>query len=192
MDNRTDLELIATILTGQINDFRVIISRYKNMAYATAYSILRNKEEAEDAAQEAFIKTFNSLKAFKGNSKFSTWFFRIVYHTSLTMYEKNKHSRSAANINEHENSINHSELNDALQILSAKDRSKFLSTAINQMLPDDKLVISLYYTEEKSLPEIAELTGWSLSATKVRIHRARIKIEYYLNQILSEEKKHLL
>jgi RNA polymerase sigma factor (sigma-70 family) len=191
VDNRSDLELIAAILAGQINDFRVIISRHKNMAYSTAYSILRNKEEAEDAAQEAFIKTFNSLKAFKGNSKFSTWFFRIVYHTSLTMHVKNKHIRSALDITKHENSISHSEPNDALLVLSAGDRTRFLSEAINQMLPEDKLVILLYYMEEKTLPEIAELTGWNLSATKVRVHRARIKIQSYLNQTLLDAKKHL-
>jgi len=162
------------------------------MAYTTAYSILRNREDSEDVVQEAFVKVFKSLHTFKGNSKFSTWLFRIVYHTSLTKYNKIRPERLNAGLESSENAISYSGSNDGTTALNSKDRTMFLEAALEQLNVEDKLVITLYYFEEKPLQEISELTGWALSATKVRIHRARLKLEKYLDQILSSEKKSLL
>src|SRR5688500_14589161 len=162
------------------------------MAYSTAYSILRNKQEAQDAVQEAFTKAYNSLNSFQGKSKFSTWLFRIVYYTSLTKYQNTKYQRISVQFEEKDQLDRDSAVNDGLISLHEKDQIKFLHAAMNQLNPEDKLAITLYYVEEKSQPEIAELTGWNLSATKVRIHRARQKLDRYLSHVLSGDKKSLL
>jgi len=162
------------------------------MAYSTAYSILRNKQEAQDAVQEAFAKAYNSLNSFQGKSKFSTWLFRIVYYTSLTKYQNTKYQRISVQFEEKDQLDRDSAVNDGLISLHEKDQIKFLHAAMNQLNPEDKLAITLYYVEEKSQPEIAELTGWNLSATKVRIHRARQKLDRYLSHVLSGDKKSLL
>jgi RNA polymerase sigma factor (sigma-70 family) len=162
------------------------------MAYSTAYAILRNKEEAQDAVQEAFIKAYNSLNSFQGRSKFSTWLFRIVYYTSLTKYQNTKYQRISVQFEDKDQFDRSSAVNDGLISLHDNDRIKFLHAAMNQLNPEDKLAITLYYVEEKSQPEIAGLTGWNLSATKVRIHRARQKLDRYLSHALLDDKKSLL
>jgi RNA polymerase sigma factor (sigma-70 family) len=192
MDTRSDLEIIAVILSGQIADYRFLISRYKNMANSIAYSILRNKEESKDAVQESFIKAYESLGSFAGRSKFSTWLFRIIYYTALTKYHNTKHQRSLVRIDELEDFDEHVSLNEGLGSLQQEERVKYLNEALDQLNPEDKLAVALYYVEGKSHSEISELTGWNLSATKVRIHRAKRKLEHYLDHILSHEKKSLL
>lgn len=161
------------------------------MAYSTAYSILRNREEAEDVVQEAFIRAYKALGKFRRKSKFSTWLFRIIYFTALTKYQATKYQRISRPLEEQDFGA-HATLNDGLISLQQAEREKFLAAAMDQLSAEDKLAITLYYVEEKTHPEIAELTGWNVSATKVRIHRARRKMEQYLNQILSDTKTSLL
>lgn len=161
------------------------------MAYSTAYSILRNREEAEDVVQDAFIRAYKALGKFQGRSKFSTWLFRIIYFTALTKYQSTKYQRNTLPLEGDDFETNAS-VNDGLIALQQDERTKFLSAAMEQLSAEDKLAITLYYVEEKSHPEIAELTGWNVSATKVRIHRARKKIELYLDQVLSDTKTSLL
>lgn len=185
MDPRSDLEILAAIAAGQVNAYRFIIGRYKNMAYATAYSILRNREEAEDVVQDAFIRAYKALGKFQGKSKFSTWLFRIIYFTALTKYQAVKYQRVSIPLEE--DIEKHASLNDGLIALQEDERTKFLSAAMDQLSAEDRLAVTLYYAEEKSHPEIAALTGWNVSATKVRIHRARKKMKEYLNRILSDK-----
>lgn len=187
MDPRSDLEILAAIAAGQVNAYRFIISRYKNMAYSTAYAILRNREEAEDVVQEAFIRAYKALGKFRGKSKFSTWLFRIIYFTTLTKYQATKYQRVSLPLEEQDFEP-HASFNNGLISLQETERTKYLSAAMDQLSPEDKLAITLYYVEEKTHPEIAELTGWNVSATKVRIHRARKKMEQYLNQVLPDTK----
>jgi RNA polymerase sigma factor (sigma-70 family) len=191
MDEKSDQEIVSLIAQGHINEYRYIIKRYKKMAYTTAYSIIRNREDTEDAVQEAFIRSFRSLHTFRGDSKFSTWLFRIVYFTALTKYQQVKSGRSVTALDE-STGIQYANSNEGINLLNTTDRIKYLNAAMKILSREDGLAITLYYLEEKSQKEISELTGWNLSATKVRIHRARIKIDHYLQKILAEEKRSLL
>ena len=85
MKNLTDFEIIESIKRGNHSDFSILVDRYKNKAFSLLKRMLKNDMEAEEILQDAFIKTFNGLKNFKKESKFSTWFYRIVYNTAISL-----------------------------------------------------------------------------------------------------------
>ena len=90
MKNLTDLEIIDSIKRGNDNDYTILIDRYKNKAFSLVKRMLKNEMEAEETLQDCFIKTYNSLSNFRNDSKFSTWFYRIVYNTTLTKLSNKK------------------------------------------------------------------------------------------------------
>ena len=90
MANIEDQHYINLILNGNPNAFATLVDRYKNMVYTLALKMLTNKEEAEEIAQDTFVKAYHSLNKFKGESKFSTWIYKITYNTCLDRLKKNK------------------------------------------------------------------------------------------------------
>ncbi len=90
MKNLSDLEIIESVLRGNHSDFSLLINRYKNKAFSLLKRMLKNEMEAEEVLQDCFLKAFNGLKSFKQESKFSTWFYRIVYNSALTRLSSSK------------------------------------------------------------------------------------------------------
>jgi RNA polymerase sigma-70 factor (ECF subfamily) len=191
MGDQTDEAIIQRVLAGHIQDFRIIIEKHSHMAYRSAFSITNNHEDAQEIVQDAFMKAFSALSTFQGRSKFSTWLFRIVYHKALNHLEKTRNYKTITdleNIVDSEYPLNE----DHWKRLVNRDQTKFLGLALSQLIPEDRLALSLYYLEEKDQKEISEITGWNLSATKVRIHRARTKLSREIEKILDTEKDSLL
>jgi len=191
MEPASDEEIIKRILNGHIQDFWHIVRRYQGMAYKTAFSVTRHHEDAQEVAQDAFMKAFSSLASFKGLSRFSTWFFRIVYYTALNHLEKSKaYQRRIRPDGDLDPDSFFSE--DGFRQLADKDQAQYIGRALELLVPDDRLALSLYYLDGYPQPEIAELTGWSLASTKQRIHRARTRLDQALTTLLNTEKKDLL
>ncbi len=94
MTKNTDQYLIDKVLNGDTNAFGELVDRYQNFVFTIAIRILKVTEEAEEVAQDSFIKAFDSLSSFRGESKFSTWLYRIVYHKSLDRIKMNKRHRT--------------------------------------------------------------------------------------------------
>jgi len=90
MNNLSDQEIIDSINRGNQSDYSIIVDRYKNKAFSLLMRMLKNQQDAEETLQDCFIKAYNSLGSFKGESKFSTWFYRIVYNTALTRLSSKK------------------------------------------------------------------------------------------------------
>ena len=191
MDARTDEEIIGLVLNGDVQAFRHLIERHTRIAYSTAFAITRNKEDAEEIVQDAFLKAFSSLGSFQGRSRFSTWLFRIVYHRALNHIEKYKPYKTITDLDltfEKENDL----ITQEREMLVHKDQEIYIGKALEKLSVPDRLALSLYYLDEKSQQEISRLTGWSLAATKGRIHRARLKFDEALEKILGNEKDSLL
>jgi RNA polymerase sigma factor (sigma-70 family) len=91
MTNNADLAIIDRVLAGEQNLYAALVNRYKGYAYTIALKILQNRPEAEEAAQDAFIKAFHHLSGFNRQSKFSTWLYRIVFNTSISYKRKHRH-----------------------------------------------------------------------------------------------------
>ena len=100
MTNNNDQLYITKVINGDANAFAYLVDTYKNMVFSLAFKMTKNREEAEEISQDSFIKAYKNLKNFKGDSKFSTWLYRIAYHASLDAIKKNKNNNNTLEINE--------------------------------------------------------------------------------------------
>ena len=183
---KQDKDYIEHVLRGEINAFSYLVDKYKGMVYTIALRMLKNSEDAEELAQDTFIKAFNSLKDFKFESKFSTWLYRITYNGSISKLRKKKIEVYDAEDLELVNSTVISSYN-VIHELTRFEQKKYINEAIEKLREDDACIISLYYLQENSVEEICEITGLTLSNVKVRLYRARKRFYDELKVILKDE-----
>jgi RNA polymerase sigma factor (sigma-70 family) len=179
-----DSEYIQKILDGDVDAFRYFIEKYRNMAYTLAISIVKNAAVAEDVTQDAFLKAYKSLGKFEQRSKFSTWLYKIVSNEGLKRIRKKEFKYT--NDPDELNDIQYSEINNSVSELTIKEQKYFINKGLEKLLPNDSLMLRLFYLEEKSLIEICEITGLSNTNIKTILHRARKR--FYT--VLSKELKH--
>jgi RNA polymerase sigma factor (sigma-70 family) len=181
MTNDPDHILIDQLLAGDREVYAVLVNKYKSYAFTIAQKILQNRPEAEEAAQDAFIKAFHHLASFNRESKFSTWLYRIVFNTAISYRRKNRQQFQSieTTIIEYDQ--------DADGMLEKIDKKKYLNQAMLKLSEADRGALTLFYLEEFSLEEIAEITGMQANTAKVRIHRARLRLADELKSILNQE-----
>ncbi len=172
--------LIDQILAGEQQLYGELVNRYKSYTYTIALKILENRPEAEEAAQDAFIKAFHHLKNFNRESKFSTWLYRITFNTAISY--KRKHKASYQSI---ENVV--VEYDPGEDPLERSDKKTYISQAMHKLNEADRLALNLFYLQEFSLEEIADITGMQANTVKVRIHRARQRLADELKSVLQKE-----
>jgi RNA polymerase sigma factor (sigma-70 family) len=186
MEYKEDKHYINRVLKGDSNAYAFLVNKYKSMAYSLALKLVKNREDAEEIAQDAFIKAYQSLGQFKGSAKFSTWLYRIVYNTAIS-----KLRRSSAELVNLEDSGSEekesSEVADAYYRLNEQDRKKFLDLVLEKLEPDENFLVTLYYYDEKDLDEIALITGLTKNNAKVKIFRTRQKMMVMLKKYLNNE-----
>jgi RNA polymerase sigma factor (sigma-70 family) len=181
MTNDPEHSRIERILAGEHHLYAEMVDKHKSYAYTVAQKILQNRPDAEEAAQDAFIKAFHHLADFNRQAKFSTWLYRIVFNTAISY--KRKHRQKLQSI---ENTIvEYREESNAM--LERKDRKKYIDLAMERLNAADKTALTLFYMEEFSLDEIAEITGMQANTAKVRIHRARQRLADELKNLLQKE-----
>lgn len=189
---RTDEEIIQAILKGETTAFAELVHKHKNFVFTLCLRFSKNREDAEEIAQDAFIKMFKYVKEFKQQSKFTTWLYRIVYTTAMTYLRKKKLATSS--LDDDENSFyletNYFSL-DGID-MEKKSRNFYVNKAIEQLLPDDATMISLFYLAEQSLEEIAIVMGLEANTVKVKLFRARQRLKDKLNLLLKHEAKDLI
>lgn len=181
MTNEQEYALIDRILRGEQSLYAELVNRYKTYAFTLAMKILENRSEAEEAAQDAFIKAYHGLKNFNREAKFSTWLYRIVFNTAVSYKRKRKGTYQSI-----ENTIIEY-TQDAEGMLEKDDKQKYLMLAMQKLTEADRLALTLFYLEEFSLEEIAEITSIQANTIKVRIHRARLRLADELKMILKKE-----
>ena len=184
--------IIAKVKQVDMVAFNALIDEYKAMAFTLSLRLLKNREDAEEATQDAFVKAYKNIGQFEGKSKFSTWLYTIVYHTALTQMRKRKLETTDISNELIENSGAFSESGKEWQRLQRVERSNYIQQALDRLLEDDQVAITLFYLNENSLAEISEITGWEMSNVKVRLHRARKRLLGALEQLLDDEVKSLL
>lgn len=191
MDKNSDQIYIDKVLKGDTNAFAYLINRYKDMAYTLAIKIVKNHEDAEEVAQDSFLKAYEKLDSFKGNSKFSTWLYTIVYRNAITKIRKKNIATS--DIDDYVMD-NYSEGSEFPQIEAIKngEQQKYVREAINRLPEKDALLITLFYMNESSVEEIEQITNLTQSNIKVKLFRARKKLNTELSFLLKEEVKTIL
>ena len=187
-----DIEIIDAVLAGDVNAFAELVKRHQNYVFTLALRFTKNREEAEEVAQDTFIKAFRCLKDFKRTAKFTTWLYAIVYTTAMTYLRKKR--LLTLSINDEENPIELESKAFVLENNSAelKSRSFYLNQAMENLLPADATIIILFYKGEQSLEEIAQIMQMDANTIKVKLHRARLRLKEKLSLILKDEIKDLI
>jgi RNA polymerase sigma-70 factor (ECF subfamily) len=188
MDYKGDIYYIEQILAGNSNSFSYIVDRHKDKAYNLAFRICGNREEAEELAQDSFLKAYRSLKSFQMKSSFATWFYRIVYNTSISHVRiKKKGVLSLEDFPADATDFIGS--NKTEEEAENEYRSSLVNFALQKINEEERGLISLYYYEEMNTDEISDVTGISKSNIKVKLFRARQKMLEIIEKV---EKKKLI
>jgi RNA polymerase sigma factor (sigma-70 family) len=188
----SDIELIEQTLAGNQQAYADLVKRHQRFVFTLAMRFAKTREDAEEIAQDCFIKAYRSLQSFQGNSKFSTWLYSIVYTTAMTFLRKKRVDTDSIddenNFIQIENKASGYDVNNA----ENKSRSFYLNQAIEQLLPDDAAIITMFYQGEQSLEEIGQALGMEANTVKVKLFRARQRLKEKLERNLKHEVKELI
>ena len=186
MEIKKDEYYIREILKGDSGSFSHLVERYSHLAFSLSMKILNQREDAEEAAQDAFIKAYNSLNFFQNGSTFKTWFFRIVYNTSISKLRTRKNTE----VKIEEVKISEAEIYEtegALSQLNTEDRQKYLTIGLERLEPEERALLKMYYFDDFSMDEISIIAGLTVSNVKVKIHRSRKRLLQELKFVLKHE-----
>jgi RNA polymerase sigma-70 factor (ECF subfamily) len=188
-----EAQLIASILGGNPHEFHTLIRPHERSVYMMALSLLKNEADAEDAAQEAFLKAFRNLASFRGEAKFGTWLISITLNEARSRLRKRKSSDfdSLDEPPESPHAVSPALLRDWREIPSEALERKEVRLLLQQAIGDLPLiyreVFLLRDVEELSVNESAETLGISIASVKVRLHRARMMLQKKLVPQLKQQ-----
>lgn len=181
-----DQHYINQIIEGNTNAFSILVNQYKNLVFTLSYKMLKNKEEAEEVSQDVFIKIFNSLNKFKGESKFSTWIYKITYNTCLDRLKKSKKVNSVVYIedfNEHQVKA----IENILENIDEKERNQKIQECLQFLPSEEAFLLTLYYFDDQSIEEIAKVIDCNANNVKIKLYRNRKKLASILKEQLEPE-----
>jgi RNA polymerase sigma-70 factor (ECF subfamily) len=182
-ESRNEPQIIASILAGNTHEFHALIRPHERSVYVMALSLLHNEADAEDVAQEAFLKAFRNLANFRGDSKFGTWLISITLNEARSRLRSKKTVKleSLDTPPEGEEHVTPALLRDWREIpseaLERKEVRSLLQEAITDLPTIYREVFLLRDVEELSVSESAEALGITIASVKVRLHRARIMLQ---------------
>ncbi|HOF20187.1 MAG TPA: sigma-70 family RNA polymerase sigma factor [Bacteroidales bacterium] len=182
----TDSELITLILQGDRDSFRILVERYQQMVFRTCMGFLHNREEAEDLAQDVFIRAYQSLSRFRGESAFSTWLYRIAVNASLNRTRRSSLKITFETLENTVISAPATSEDDPEKILISREQSVWLRRAVNSLPENQRTAIILSKYEDLSQKEIAEIMMTSEGAVESLLFRAKRNLRKRLS---SESKK---
>ncbi len=187
---RTEAELIAAVLKGDAASFEPLVQKYSPRVFATARRYARRESEVEDIAQEVWLKAFGKLKSFRGEAPFEHWLMRMTVRTCydfLRGHQRNRES-SFSELTEPESDWLDRFVAAPETASDDADAAKLLVERVMEKLsPPARLVITLLEIEDRTVKEIAELTGWSVPLVKVRAFRARAEMRKILEKMARDK-----
>ena len=175
MNNQDEINYIERILAGETNLFSYFVNSYSNSIYSLIVRIVLTNEDAEELTQDSFLKAFKKLDSFKGDCSFSTWLFRIAYNTAISATRKRKIEFPMV-----DEVMMDSVPDEAIDIFFDGDENEIrlqkLEEAITKLNVEEKTLITLFYTEDKSVAELARVLDLTPENVKVKLHRVRKKL----------------
>jgi RNA polymerase sigma-70 factor (ECF subfamily) len=183
-EERDETAMIEKVLGGQTETFHELIRPYERSVYLMALSLLHNEAEAEDAAQEAFIKAYRALGRFRSESRFSTWLITIVLNEALGRLRNKKPGLTDSIDDTADGSVTPAQLTDWREIPSESLERQEIRTLIRRALSELPVayreVFVLRELEERNVQETAETLGITNASVKMRLHRARLMLQKQL------------
>lgn len=188
MDERT---LVEKLKQGDESAFKTIVETWQGMVYNTSLGIVQNQEDAEDIAQDVFVQVYQSISSFKGESKFSTWLYRITVTKSLDHERRKKRKKRFAFVRslfgeQNEAIINPPDFHHPGVTLDNKENAAVLFAAISELPENQRIAFTLNKVEGLSYQEVSDVMKTSVSSVESLMHRAknnlRKKLEDYYNR----------
>ena len=177
-----DFELIERFKAGDDRAFELLVEAYASKAYQIAYGLLGNKQDAEEVVQDAFLKAYKKLVDFRGDSSFSTWFYRILTNLSRNKYHWNRRRGAGVNMSmsnrdpdsdvKSEMEIPDKKLNPSV-LMQRKETGSELTRSVGELPENLREVLILRHANDMSYAEIASMLGCELGTVKSRLARAR-------------------
>ena len=190
MEERPEAELIAAVLAGDSASFEPLVAKYSPRVFGTARRYARRESEIEDIVQEVWLKAFDKLKTFRGEAPFEHWLMRMTVRTCydfLRSHQRNRES-SFSEISEPEEDWLERFVAEPANASEDADAAKLLiERVLEKLSPQARLIIQLLEIEDRSVKEIAEITGWSVPLVKVRAFRARGEMRKILSRITKDK-----
>lgn len=187
----TDIELIDRTIAGDQSAYAELIKRHQRFVFTLAQRFAKNREDAEEIAQDCFVKAYRSLSNFQKQAKFSTWLYSIVYTTAMSTLRKKRVETTS--VDDEESGLQIESISSyEPDNVENKSRSFYLNQAIAQLLPDDAAIITLFYKGEQSLEEIGQALNMEPNTVKVKLFRARQRLKERLERNLKHEAKELI
>jgi len=187
---RTEAELIAAVLEGDASSFEPLVQKYSPRVFATARRYARRESEIEDIVQEVWVKAFQKLSSFRGEAPFEHWLMRMAVRTCYDFLRSHQRNRetSFSELTEDEGDWLERFVKDPGGADEHADAARQLvNRVLEQLSPPARLVITLLEIEDRSVKEIAKLTGWSVPLVKVRAFRARAEMKKILAKMSKEK-----
>ena len=184
---QNDNEIISRVLNGDQQAYAELVNKYQGYVFTLTLRMIKSREDAEEVAQDVFVKAYRYLADFKGASKFSTWLYTIVNNTCITFLRKKRlevHSLDNERVFELADS---QDSGMSANKVEQKSRQTMVNEAIAMLSPDDAQVITLFYKAEQSLEETAHVLGIEVNAAKVRLHRARTRLKDKMEKYFAHE-----
>ncbi|MBI1805720.1 MAG: sigma-70 family RNA polymerase sigma factor [Ignavibacteria bacterium] len=185
----SDSEIINRIRSGAKRDFALLVNRYKDKGMTLAMRMLRSREDAEEATQDAFIRAYNALDKFEGAARFGTWFYRILYNVCLTKLGQRKEAFQSINYDDgkENDAVETASMSSLEDELAMKDMVTFVRSIISGLPEKYATILSLFYQQELSHEEICKVTDLPLGTVKVHLFRARTLLQERLRNELRME-----
>lgn len=183
----TDETLIQQALAGRQSAFAMLVKRYEKYVFTLALRFVKNREDAHEVAQDCFMRMFRYMADFRGDCKFTTWLYKIVYSTSLNHLRKQNPDILSLDDAERPLRIKDESAADASASIERNDRNAALQRAIAMLSPDDASIITLFYLYEQSLDEICQVMDLTMSNAKTKLCRARQRLKTILDEKFTTE-----
>lgn len=187
----SDIEIISAVLNGNQQAYAQIVQRHKAFVFTLVLRYIKSREDAEEVAQDVFVKAYRALADFKGASKFSTWLYTIVTTTCISFLRKKKLETHSLDNEKLFETIENKDSGMSANQVEQKSKVTMVNNAIGLLNPDDAEIVTLFYKGEQTLDEIAQVLGIEANTVKVRLHRARTRLKEKMQKHFAAEVKDL-
>ncbi|MDX2247061.1 MAG: sigma-70 family RNA polymerase sigma factor [Bacteroidia bacterium] len=182
---------IQRVLKGETSSFEILVEKYQRYVFSLCLRVLKNREEAEEAAQDSFMKAFRKLDTFQQSAKFSTWLYKITWNTALDQLRSRKNNLSTLDKPENHQIADH-HFPQPENLLQSGQNVELVQLLVTRLPEKESTILTLYYLHECNVEEITGITGFSTSNVKVILYRGRNLLRQKLEVLMKSEIKEML
>jgi RNA polymerase sigma factor (sigma-70 family) len=189
---QNDREIISTVLRGNKQAYAELVKRYQSFVFTICLRYVSSREDAEEIAQDIFVKAYRCLSDFRGDSKFSTWLYTIVNTSCITFLRKKRLQTHSLDDEKVFAVADNMDGGMRANQVEQKSRIAMVNEAIQLLSADDAKIITLFYKGEQSLDEIGTILGMEPNTIKVKLHRARVRLKDKMEKHFAQEVRDLV